>query len=111
MNGSTQQVCRPCTEPLAPVSAVTVAVVVVLAVIAIYYLTRWLDRRHKDGFVSQQAQEIYNSSRDLFGRTQGNATYSEFKTSASGVDPVMYTDIRSAWKAGELTPERVQGMM
>ena len=104
-----QPQCRPCSEPHQPVSAVTVAVVVLLAVVVIYYLSRWLGRRQKDNFVTPQAQEVYDSSRELFDRTHGGATYSQYKTTVMGQpDPVTYTDIRNLWRKGELTPEKVQ---
>ena len=112
MEGATPQRCRPCSEPYRPVSAVTVAVVVVLAIILICYLVRWLGGRQKDGFVTQRAQEVYSSARELFERTQGNASYSEFKTTvAGGVDPVVYTDVRRLWRSGTLSPEKVQAIL
>jgi hypothetical protein len=89
---------------------VTVAVVVLLAVVIIYYLARWLggSLRLKDNFVTPRAQEVYDSSRALFDRTHGGATYSQYKTTVPQTDPVTYTDVRNLWKKGELTPESVQ---
>lgn len=105
--------CRPCTEPVRPVSAVTVALVVILAIIIICCLVRWLGGRgrQKEGFVTPRARELCDASRELFDRTRGGATYSEFKTSYGGADPVLYTDLRNLWKAGNLTPEAVQTIL
>lgn len=103
--------CRPCTETERSVSAVTVAVAVIAAIILIYYLTGWLGHRPRDKFVSQRAQEIYRSSREIFERTGGNATFSEYKTAVPGAEAVLYTDARSLWKRGELSPERLQEML
>lgn len=101
------QQCRPCAAPYKPVSATTVAVVVLLAVVIIYYFTRWLARGRRDGFASRRAQEVYQATRELFDRTGGAATYSEYKTSLQDADPVLYTDVRRLWKEGRLSPEEV----
>jgi hypothetical protein len=104
--------CHPCGEPTQPISAVTVAVIVIIAIVVIYYLSQWLSHRPRDTFVSQKAQEVYRGSRELFDRTGGNATYSEYKTTAApGTDAVAYSDIRSLWKQGTLTPEAVQRVL
>jgi hypothetical protein len=93
-------------------SAITVTIVVIIAIILIYYLSRWLSRGSRDTFVSQRAQEVYQGSRELFDRTGGNATFSEYKTTAApGSDAVAYSDIRALWKQGALTPEAVQGAL
>ena len=103
------QTCRPCEEPDRPVSAVTVAVVVIAAIVLIYYLAS--PRGRRDKFVSRQALEVYRSSRELFERTGGTATFSEFKSVAPDADAVIYSDARALWKKGELSPERLQEML
>lgn len=100
--------CRPCTAPIKPVSATTVAIVVLLAVVIIYYLTLWLSSGRRDSFVSHEAQEVYNKSRELFERTEGNATYSEYKRELQNADPVLFTDVHRLWKEGRLSPKEVE---
>jgi hypothetical protein len=87
--------------------ATSVAIIVLLVVVVIYYFTRWLARGRRDGFTSRRAQEVYQSTRELFDRTGGAATYSEYKTTLSDADPVLYTDVRRLWKEGRLSPEEV----
>jgi hypothetical protein len=105
------QGCRPCSLAGEPVSAVTVAVVILLAVVIIYYLARWLGRTQKDRFASQKAQEVYSSSQELFERTRGGATYSDYKVSVPDADAVTFTDVRRLWRAGQLSPENVQAVI
>lgn len=102
----TERGCRSCTEGRPP-SAVTIAVVVLAAILLIYYLTRWLGGG-RDRFVSQRAQEVYQTSQELFSRTGGNASFSEFKTSVPNSDAVLYTDARALWKKGQYSPEKLE---
>jgi len=83
------------------------AAVLLLALVAVCYLAAWLVRGRRDGFATRRAQEVYQTSRELFDRTSGAATYSEYKTTLSGADPVLYTDVRRLWKEGRLSPEEV----
>ena len=103
--------CRPCSEPIRPVSAVTVAVVVLIVVVIIYYFTGWLGHTARETFVSQKAREVFSRSRDLFERTRGAATFSEYKASVPEGDAVVYTDIRDLWKHGKLSPESTQSVL
>jgi hypothetical protein len=89
-----------------PVSATAVAILVLLAVLVIYYFACRPGRR-REGFVTQRAHEVYAGSKEVFGQKQ-DATYSEFKTRVPGADAVLYTDMRSLWKAGNMSPESVQ---
>ena len=68
-------------------------------------------RRKREGFVSKKAQEVYASSRDLFSRTAGNATYTQFQSATPHADPVVYIDVRKLWRHGDLTPENVQNVL
>lgn len=88
-------------------SATTVAIVVLIAVLVICYFAGCFRRGRREGFVSQRAQEVYATTREVFGQKQ-DATYSEFKTHVPGADAVLYTDMRSLWKSGGLSPESVQ---
>jgi hypothetical protein len=105
-----ERACRSCAEPDNPPSAVSIAVVVLIAIVVIYYFTKWLGGT-RDGFVSRRAQEVYQASQELFSRTGGNASFSEFKTAAPGAEAVLYTDARSLWKQGKLTPEAVEKVL
>jgi hypothetical protein len=87
--------------------ATNIAIVVLIAAAVIYYCVRCRHRR-RDGFVSHRAQEVHHSSQALFDRTGGSASYSEYKTTLSTADPVIYTDTRRLWKEGRLTPEEVE---
>lgn len=99
--------CRPCATSYKPVSATIVAVIVLLAVVLIFYMIKHLGGA-KENFATQRAHEVYTSSRDLLNQTQGNATYSEFKTAVDGADAVLHSDARRLWKAGRLTPDEIQ---
>ena len=85
----------------------SIAAIVLLAVIVIYCGARWFAHGRRDGFVSRRAQEVYQTTRELFDRTGGAATYSEYKTTLSDVDPVLYTDVHRLWREGRLSPEEV----
>jgi hypothetical protein len=93
-----------------PPSAVSIAVAILLAIVAIYLLSRWLSGT-RDGFVSKRAQEVYQASQELFSRTGGNASFSEFKTVAPGAEAVLYTDARGLYKQGRLSPEAVEKVL
>lgn len=88
-------------------SAASDIVIALLAAVIIYYIARRIFRHRRDGFSAHRAQEVYQSSRDLFDRTRGAATYSEYKLALDEADPVLYTDVRRLWKEGRLSPEEV----
>jgi len=90
---------------------INIIFIVLFAIAVIYLFACQRTHRHRDKFSSHRAQEIYQSSRDLFDRTSGLATYSEYKTALSDVDPVLYTDVKRLWKEGRLTPEGVDSIM
>jgi hypothetical protein len=93
-------------------SAIKVALMVILVAVLIVYMVRWLglDAAARERFASAKAHAVYNQSKDLFARN-GRATYSEYKATIDGADPVLYTDVRNHWKKGTLTPESVQGAL
>lgn len=97
--------------PVDQTPRINIIFITLFAIVVIYLFARQRTRRHRDKFASHRAQEIYQSSRDLFDRTSGMATYSEYKTALSDVDPVLYTDVRRLWKEGRLTPEGVNSVM
>jgi hypothetical protein len=83
------------------------AVLVVVAIVVIGYV-----KRRREGFASQRAQEVFQASNELFGRTTGGATFSDYKTAVPGpVDAVQYSDIKGLWKRGSLTPDTVQAAL
>lgn len=93
-------------------STAALAVVIVAALVAIAVLARG-PRREK--FTPQQAREVHSTAQELFGARGGGLTYSEYKTSAAekgqAVDPVLFTDLRTLWKDGRLTPGEVLRVM
>lgn len=105
--------CPSCAEPEARYSAITVALVTIIAVIVIYYLVGLgVDVvRRREGFVSPQAFEVAAQSRELFSKSDGKATYSEYKTSVAAADPVQYDAVKGLWKSGKLTPKEVQKVL
>lgn len=87
--------------------ALRAAVATVLVLVLVYCAASWHSRRGRDGFVSPRAHEVYRVTQDLFTRTNGAATYSEYKSALDGADPVLYSDVRHLWRAGRLTPAGV----
>jgi hypothetical protein len=101
--------------PLEKPSAVSIALVILASILVIFFFARQLTGASLEGFAakpSQLAHEVYQSSRALFDKTKGAATYSEYKTTLErGADPVVYTDVRRLWKEGRLSPESVQSVL
>jgi hypothetical protein len=89
---------------------IIVAIIAVLVIAAIYYLVKKFGAS-KEGFASQEAQKVCDRSRELFEKTGGKATYSEYKTAIPSAEAVLYTDTRNLWRKGSLTPESVQSVM
>lgn len=77
--------------------------------IAIIYCLVWYFRRKNESFVSRRARTIHTQARKVF--QGGDASYSDYKRSVLGADPVQYTDLRSLYRAGRLTPASVQNIM
>jgi hypothetical protein len=96
----------PCTEWKAA-DVATVALIALAVVLIAHYASTWL-RGAKDRFVSQRAQDVAQRSRELFDRTAGGATYSDYKAAVPGAEAVLYSDTRALWRSGALSPERVQ---
>jgi hypothetical protein len=65
-------------------------------------------KRRGDHFVSPKARAVHATARDLFDRTNGGATFTDFKARVRDADAVQYTDIRGLWLAERLSPEAVQ---
>ena len=101
--------CVPCNQAAKPINAIQVAIVVLIAIVIIWYLAKALQRwRSREHFDPKRAQEVYEQSKDLFGKSGGKATYSDYKAAVSGpADPVQYTDIRQLWKENKLSPNTV----
>jgi hypothetical protein len=85
--------------------------VVVLAVLALLIHYGCGGAPHREGFASQRAHTVYQTARDLFTRTKGAATYTEYKAADRAADPVVYTDVRRLWREGRLTPDAVEGAL
>jgi len=97
-----------CTLNGKPIRVKTTLPLIVLLTLVIIFIAS--KKCRKEGF-SQRAKEVCQESRELFEKEGNNATYSEYKTSVAGADPVLYTDVRALWKKGKLTPERVQRVL
>lgn len=65
------------------------------------------DRMAADRFASPRAHEICQKSRQLFGREPALG-FTQFKRDVPEADAVMHRDVRDAFLAQKLTPERVQ---
>lgn len=82
-----------------------------VTLLLLYAVVRWY-RDRRDHFASQRAQEVYEKSRELFDRTGGRASYSEFKTVVPApVDAVQYSDIRHIWRGGRMSAEAVERVL
>jgi hypothetical protein len=109
--------CIPCASTSASTesgpAATTVAVVVLLTAIAIYYFACTLNARRarRERFASGRAHAMCEKSRQLFDRTAGAVTFSEYKTEVNGANAVLFTDTLKLWRANKLTPEAVEQML
>lgn len=97
------------------VDPVRVAVVLILAVLVIWYLIRLCDclARHRNAserFASRRAREVTNQAQELFTR-EGDTSYSAYKNTVAGADPVQFSDVRRLWQAGRLTPDNVESVI
>jgi hypothetical protein len=92
-----------------PERGIAIAMIVITLVVIVYYVSAVI--RNKDRFVSQRAQEVYSKSQGIFDRTRGKATFSEYKTVVPNSEVVLYTDTKTLWKDGRLTPENVQAVI
>jgi hypothetical protein len=91
----------------------TIAAVILVSILVIFLFSRMASGR--EGFASEpspRAHEVYRTSRNIFDKTKGQASYSEYKTVLEeGADPVLYTDTRKLWKEGRLSPSTVQSVL
>lgn len=85
------------------VAVVLVLLVLIVAVGAAFF------RRGREGFVSDEAKAVYAGAREVFH--DGDANYTAYKNRVPEADPVQYSDVRKLWKEGQLTPEKVQGVL
>lgn len=89
------------------------AVVLVLVLVAAAWV--YWRRPAREKFTPQQAQEVHSTAQELFSIKGGGLTYSEYKTGAAekgqSVDPVLFTDLRTLWQGGKLTPGEVLKVM
>ncbi len=62
-------------------------------------------------FVSPEAVEVHSRASQVFAAEEGRPTYSLFKRSVPGADPVLFSDTTKLYKDGNLTPSAVQGVL
>lgn len=76
--------------------------VCILIILCFYYA---FNRRiiAKERFTSL---EVYEKSNDIFAN--GDVSYSLYKESFKGADPVLYMDVRRLWQGGNLTVEEIE---
>ena len=85
---------------------VLIATLVVLVIVVVY-----IESRQRDTFVSERAQTVYNVSKDLFNSSQGDTSYTVFKSAVTDADAVLYHDTRDLWRQGRLSPAAVQEIL
>lgn len=99
--------CPKCTEPYERPKIMHLAIIVVVVAIIIYLVGR-KGSPVRDKFVSARAKQVFDSAKPLFDQKQGKPSYSEYKMTVAGADPVQYQDLKNLWTKGTFTPENVQ---
>jgi hypothetical protein len=95
--------------PVISAQAARFALTIILAILIIWYVIRQCARSKCEGFtVSARSREIQEKAKTVFDRTAGAATYTEYKSAVPSADPVQFSDTRSLWAKGQLTPEKVE---
>ena len=84
----------------------SVAAVVVFIIIIV--LAGCMHSPCTEKFVTEKSIQVQKNAKQLFDSTSGRATYSQYKSSVPGADPVQFSDTRKLWAAGNLTPEQVE---
>jgi len=87
----------------------TIAIIIVILILAFYWLV--IRKGSKEGFASARAHQVYDKSRELFDKSSGKASYSEYKQAIPSAEAVLYTDTRNLWKKGTLSPDNVQSVL
>jgi len=90
-----------------PMETIHIVIIVVLVLLIALYVCR----SQKEGFVSQQARQVYSQSRELFEKNGGTPRYSEYKSVVPNADAVLYDDVKKLWSRGKLSPEAVQAVI
>lgn len=85
-----------------------VAVIVALAIAVVWLLAGALRSCGREKFVSRTAMDVFTTAKPLFDKTEGGATYTDYKSRVKHADPVQYADLKKLWKEKKLTPEAVQ---
>lgn len=89
------------------------AVLAVVIVLVLAYLARVLGlfRGGREGFASQRAREVHDRAKEVFDEGGGDAPYSKYRSRVPGADPVQYSDVRTLYRGGGMTPEAVEGVL
>lgn len=87
--------------------AAAAAAIVLVAGIAAY---RKRDRK-REKFASGRAIAIFNDTKPLFDKYNGNLRYSEYKIAVSNADPVQFDDLKKLWAAGTFSPEAIESKL
>ncbi len=91
--------------------AVLGAAVLALAAVAILVAVRAGCTPGRDGFVSPEAARVHAQASGVFAEKAGAPTYSDYKRSVGGADPVTFREIRRLHAGGELTPAAVDAVL
>ena len=95
-----------------PASATQLAILIAVTIILILCIARLFGAFCKhEKFASKQAHVIHDSARQIFEANGGDATYSQYKNTVPGADPVQYSDVRGLFRAGKMTPTAVENVM
>ena len=71
---------------------VLIAIISILIIVVVYLVYRGKKKSH---FTDGDKQKAFN----LFDKTDGKASFSEFKTNINNVDVVDYNDLKSDWRS------------
>jgi hypothetical protein len=80
-----------------------IVICICILIILCFYYAFNRRQRTKEHFTSK---EIYEKSNDIF--ENGDVSYSLYKESFKGADPILYMDVRKLWRGGNLTIEEIE---
>lgn len=85
------------------------AIFALIIIIIIYFL--YCGRLQKEKFTPKQVHAIQKSSKHVFDKTNGKATFSAYKKVVPYADAVIHTDTLKLWNQGKLTDKNVSEIL
>jgi hypothetical protein len=82
------------------------ALAIVLAIVVIVVTGRRC-RGARERFVPDPAPAVFRAAREIFANNPA-ATYSDYKVTVPGADPVQFTDMRNLWLSGRMSVDTVR---